>query len=262
MPNNKIAISWMELLLVVSLVFSGLGIWTYVERQVNLHLKAREPKEDDFQREAEVSVLEGKLADAKSEAAALREKLNSERIDLARQKFKIAALTAAQPQLLNAPAGTAGKRLPAELRKEHDKARIEWAAQKQLVDKLNKGLANSQRMIAERAAELAEAQKSSAQKFLRAQERFARTRKWATLRQAGPLLVAAFAVAFGLIYAIARKSPAALKPVAIVAGAVLLLLVLLAYQMFDMMGAAIIGTFILLCLVFFTAAGTRPAPAE
>lgn len=249
--NRKMAISWIELLLIAMLTLSGMGIWAFAEHQVSLYLKDQEPQEDYFQREAEVPILEGKLDIAKSELAAVQTKLNDQKLYLAQQEFKMAALAAAHPELVDPAHKPADDSATVELRKDYDKSRIELEATKNLVDALNKSLANDLNAVAGCSSDLAKARKSSAQKFVVSQDKFVRHRKLNTLLRASLFIAGFLLLAFLLTYILAAKQSSGIKRSVVFGGTTLLLLVLLAYQTFEVMGAAIAGTFILIFLLIF-----------
>lgn len=247
--GRKISVSWIELLLLVLLVFSGMGAWAFTEKEVDSNLKPEEPKEDYFQRQAEVPILEEKLSSARSELAAVQAKLNEQKIDLAQQGFRLAALSAAHPELLDSTPPSATKTAPPEMHQAYDKAKIELEAAKNLVNTLNEELVKSIKTVADLSSDLAAAQKLSAQKFNLAQQRFVTTKRMSTLLRTSIFIAVFMLTALALTYIVTGRQLVGIRLGVVFGAAALLLLVLLAYQAFEMMGAALIGTLIVIVIL-------------
>ena len=77
--GNKWSVSWLEVLFLALLVFSGLGLWFMTEHEVNAYLKSKEPREEDFQRQYNISLLEANVAQVKANMTAWQTKISARR---------------------------------------------------------------------------------------------------------------------------------------------------------------------------------------
>jgi hypothetical protein len=97
--TSKVALTWLEVCLIVLLVAIGLGIWAYVEKQVDDSASATEPREEEFQIREGVRAAESELAAAKDEVTALRTKLMEQWLEKARETATAESLGEAFPQV-------------------------------------------------------------------------------------------------------------------------------------------------------------------
>lgn len=94
---KRVALSWLELILLILLVLGGMGVWKTTEQVAVTDLKDEMPREEDFQhqvfvRQVELSTVQDELTQAEQEA--LQKQLELEQLILRKQE-----LEAAYPQL-------------------------------------------------------------------------------------------------------------------------------------------------------------------
>lgn len=253
---QKISVSWIELLLMVLLVLSGMGVVVFVQQLINDEAQTLEPKEETFQQQEETLLRQAELTGAQNEVKSLQEELVKQRLALEQQAAKVAALTAAYPALPKLPfsaSKTGG--LPADILKAYHESQIELETKRGLVKSLETQLTATLKQVGERAAALMKAQKSAREKFTAAKDEFTTRQQWRGLWWAGlaalALLVAArLSISVGLwFFRHADRLAFTWNPLLVFLGAAATLSILLGYQTFALIGAALPGT--LLVIVIF-----------
>ncbi|MEP7339137.1 MAG: hypothetical protein ABI977_15480 [Acidobacteriota bacterium] len=255
---QKISVSWIELILLVLLVLSGMGVGVFVQQQTKDDGQMREPKEETFQQQEESLLRQAELAGAQNEVKFLQEELVKQRLGLEQQAAKVAALNGAYPVLLKLPITATGiGGLPVETVRAYRESQIELEAKRGLVKSLETQLAASLKQVAARSAALLQAQKSAREKFSLAKEEFTSRQQWQELFRAGLAVLALIAAVWLIISLalwlipprVAGEPPFAWHPGMVFFGAAAVLSILLGYQTFALIGAAIPGA--LLVIVVF-----------
>jgi hypothetical protein len=77
-------ISWLDLILLVLLTATGMGLWLFTDDRVNLYMKYLEPRGDEIQIHYKVQSLQFEVTQERDSISNYRNQLAQKRIDLAR----------------------------------------------------------------------------------------------------------------------------------------------------------------------------------
>jgi hypothetical protein len=255
---GKVAVSRADLILLVVLVVLGMGSWVWVDREVTLLLKDKEPREEQFQGQFRVPAQQANLSLAQSELKATQDQLVQARADYARQSATVDALVAMYPQLAGvaAPADVP-RSVPAEggpAYQPYLDARLKQEVAKRLIDALPLRLTVLQRDVDRADNELEEAQRSARQRYFQAQASYLLQKPlWMSFAAFVILLVVA-----SLMFVIQRMARPKRRPPRfplqaplVLSGAIGSLAVLFGYQTFEIAGAALAGLLVLLIVLAY-----------
>ena len=239
----KIAISWIELILLCLLVLGGMAASVLVEKDVGDRLKPQEPSLSSFQQTENVVSLQAELTNAQAELKVLQEKLAESRFGLRRLSARIETLVASFPRLN----GLAYDAPP--------QVRMEAGVSDRLTKVLLTDMGDVVRNVADKTAALALAQRKATQRFDDARDDFLQQKRWQVLRRSaattGLLLLATLALvrfAAGLGGKLSGPSVMTWHSATTFAIAAALLTILLGYQTFELAGAAAAGVVVLILL--------------
>ena len=103
MTDKKIAVKWIEALLLILILLAGLGLGTFATFFINAEREIRRPREEEFIRTAQLPNCQTDAATAQAELTSLRAKILDQQVDLAKLSAKLESLRSTYPAL-NAPA--------------------------------------------------------------------------------------------------------------------------------------------------------------
>src|SRR4051794_23647435 len=117
--GTKLAVSWIELLLVILLTTLGMSFWVIAERLIRGSFASSEREAEDFAERHGVPAGQRRLSFAEAEWKASVASLVEQRLDTARQAAKLEALERSYPGLRGTPPTPAASVVPAEEVKEY-----------------------------------------------------------------------------------------------------------------------------------------------
>ena len=235
MPDaKKLAITWIELVLLILTVVAGMGIWIVSKQLVDTWQKKNEPLELNYQKEANVINEQANLTAVQGEVTALQTKLTQERVEQVTKQYLIDRLSEAQKTQTPVPATS-----NAEL----EKAKTDLETSKGLISRLSTELANKQAASATAQIDLETAKRRSAANLAWAQLKFVwKKRAFALLG----FVIAVVLLLVGVMKIAGRFNP---SPAIVVGGATAFLLILVGYELFEFVGAAVIGVVIVILVL-------------
>ena len=241
MPDaKKLAITWIELVLLILTVAAGMGIWIVSKQLVDIWEKPNEPLEISHQKEANVLSEQAKLTAAQSEVSALQTKLSQERVEQVRKQHVVDSLTEAQKNQ-NPPPPTA--------KAELEKANADLETTKAFAARLSAELDN--KLAASTTAQIASetAKRNAASNLAAAQLKFVWRKRVTTLKYFG-IAVAVVLVAVLLLVSLIRglgrfKASRA----TVVGGAAALMAILIGYEILELAGVALVGVVIVIVVL-------------
>jgi hypothetical protein len=206
------------------------------------------------------------LSLAQAKLSATQEKLIEQQLKLTEQEAAAEAMSATYPQLLTLTDILAN---PVALSPGTVQTYLDTQLKLAQTQALSQTLAAKQTRLMSRTAELLttlkETQHSAAHKLNQAQKNFVKDKQCQTLKWAGIYIGVFLLITFSLTWLILKVNDEMRKKInlgLVFIGAALILLLLSAYQMFEIIGAALVGLVILLVMLFFMAQYTKPAQPD
>lgn len=263
---KKIAVTWIELLLLAVLVIAGMAASAFISEKVGEELKEnakseqgtknREQKKAEFEQQA-------KLTAAQAELKVVQDKLYEQRLAQNQQSARVTALLALYPALNAATASSNASKVepPEEVRKALLEAQLDEKTKGELVSKLVKTRNELLKTAQIEDGALSALQEEGKEKAEKAKENLSadtkRTVLIETARWVGGGLAAAWLLLFILcsLSGFIRKRDISLAkkllPVFFVATSVLAILV--GHQIYQMLGAAVAGAIPFLAMMIVLA---------
>lgn len=246
-PTSKVAVSWLEIILVATLVISAMGIWAFTDQQVNQSFKSKEPSLEISQQEFGVTDTKRSLTLVQDELTVTRKKLLEQQIEISRLNGKLGALETASPKLLKAKQDK--NSLPSDIVKTYEGAQVE----KQTIRGMIRDLKVRAKTLEERVTRLTkkafDAQESASEKFESAKIDFGWKKRWQVLFQSIKMVMAMMIVSAIILWCLVKRKTLAVNLSLVFLGAIALQAILFGYQSFGVMGAALASTFLLFILL-------------
>jgi membrane-bound ClpP family serine protease len=235
-PVSKVAISWIEIILVATLVIAAMGIWSFTEQQVNQNLKSQEPSLEAFQQAFQLSDLKRRFALNQDRLATTRKKMTEQQIELAQQNSKLWAMKATYPKL--AKKSPESQAVPADIQKTYASLRMEQQSTHELVEKLAaKSLALDNHLT--RATEkIFKAQESASEQFEAKKISYEWKKRSLTIQRASVVVLGAMTT---LTIVLLLFRPENLKVILVIGITLVLQIILFGYQAFGIIGSASIA---------------------
>jgi hypothetical protein len=243
--STKISVTWAELLLVILLAVSGMGVWFAAEWLVKKAFEPPEPQEEDFQNRHHVPDCQRRVAMAEDEWKATHAFLVVQLLEVERQSARIEAFEREYREIQKSSPTSSS--VPEETVKAYRDAHAQKEAAALLERRLQRRLEELRPRLAKCAIDLSEARRSATEDWKKAAARRARGRLSVTalLAAAGAfLLLLATRVVLG--GRTGQRLGLRLSPVLGVA--TILLVILYTYQALDVPSAAL-GSLLLLVAV-------------
>jgi hypothetical protein len=228
-----------------------MGIWGFTEQQVNIRLKYLEPQESYYQKQANVIALQAEVSAIQTELTAIQSKLTEQKLELLRQSFKVEAMTAAQQKPLKTPGPPPKKPTLSEAVAALDAAKIELETTRNYAGALTTEAAQKLNAFSDRSFALEEAKRKASNEYERAQQSFLWSKRLRTLLCAGIAIIGLLLIVLIIISVINRFRSLKVNLSIVIGWAALILAVLIGYQTFSLIGAAVIGTFMAVAMLLF-----------
>ena len=245
--NDKIAISGAEIVLLLLLVIVGIGTWVWVDRVV--HLFFHEPNEARLQGKYHVFERQDELLRIQNESHAIEAQLISARIEQVVQNNSMTTISEVYPETKKYAEGSSAPSSLADAIKAYRDARMKEQIARQLIITLDDKLKPFEPQIEAARIRLEDAKESASDRlrwYQTADAFWKRSTVLAITLLVGWLL---FGLVRRLVPANAREIMWATQsrlPLLMVTGA---LFIMLAYQAFEVAGAALAAIVLLLVLL-------------
>jgi len=254
-PLPKLSLTWADVLLVTVVLLLGLGAWIAGERWVAPLFEQAAPVQERFEGKHQVAARRAELAAAERTLAVLEERLREQRLEDMRQRAVITAWEALYPQLRGARAASA----PTEARSGYVSAKMAGSATQGFLQALEHDVARQDSTVSRARRQVGVAGRAAADELAEARRRHAMQRRWLDLGAGAVLAVVALLALWAAAPWLARRLEVPVQRGLSfrVGGALLLMLV--AYHLFQRAGAVAAG--MLLGLILLVAA-VRRGPAR
>ncbi len=164
---SRLAISWLELLLIGLISSAGIGSLAVAERRISVEMAPEQPSDEAVQLRYDVAGKKAAVAALEREAAATHAQLVERRLDASRRDADVATLTRLYPALV-APRAPDAPPVPEDVAKAFREARLAAGSSADVAVASSQRLAKLEMMIAERSAALSMAQRDASVESLRA----------------------------------------------------------------------------------------------
>jgi hypothetical protein len=232
---SKVAISWIEIILVASLVIAAMGIWSFTEQQVNQKLKSQEPSLEAFQQAFQLPDLKRRFALNQDKLVITRKKLAEQQIELAQQNSKLWAMKTAYPGLAKKP--QALQAVPADIRKAHASLRTERNSTRELVEKLEAKSLTLDNHLTRATEKIFKAQESASEQFEAKKISYEWKKRSLTIQQSSVVVLGSMAT---LTIMLLLFKPENLKVILVIGVTLVLQIILFGYQALGIIGSAFI----------------------
>ncbi len=177
----KIAVSWIELVLVILLTIIGMSFWVIAEPRVRTWLAGSEPQVEEFAEKHGVPGVQRRLSLAEAEWKADIALLVEQHVDTLRQGAKLLALERSYPGLRGILATPPTNEVPAEAVKEYREAQRQLRTATVLAERLEASLREVGNRLDQSATAMRLARRSAARDWRDAKTRGERIRQGWTL---------------------------------------------------------------------------------
>jgi hypothetical protein len=255
--SKKIAITWIELALLILTVIAGMGIWIYVKQKVDLWQKANEPLEATYQKQDDVPGKQAKHSFAQSELTTLQSKLIQEQIDELRKRYLVENLTNApktETPGTASPPPASSPTISAEL----EKAKTDLELTKRVTETLSSQQDEKVKAAAQAYVDLEAAKLRASANFAQAQVDFLRHKRLVALRYAAIAIIALLLLVWILVSVIGIAGRFETRRTVVVGSAAALLFILIGYEAFELGGAALIGILVVITILALLPATKNP----
>jgi hypothetical protein len=243
-PRSKIAVSWLEIILVILLITCGMGIWSFIDQEINQSLKGKEPALEKFQQDLRLPQLQRELNLAQEELTIIRKKLLEHRIEQDRQSAKLKFIEKTHPQVLQGDSNIAQS---SEITRTYKSVQTDWAVADGTIDALETQHETLKAWVDTQTRVVFDNQEAASGDFDTAKLHFDKEKQWLILKRSILYTVITLLILFLLILGVAKKLNVSILRPFLASGA--LLSVLFAYQAFNAMGAALISSIILIIIL-------------
>jgi hypothetical protein len=238
--GGKISVSWMEAALLVILVMCGLGLGASAEWLTAWWRQADEPKEEAYAANARVSFSQAEAALAQSELNAIQSKWNEQRLESAKHAAALDYLKQTYPAFETTPEGAAAPPgVPPEAAVAFAQAQLGRDTSDKFLKRLEQMRATAMEASAAKASTLSRAEHAAKRDFNGAVEAFARVGRWITLGVSVFAALLLMPAAGWLISVVSLKKDLQVNARFVAGSALVVTLVLLAYQTFQVAGAVL-----------------------
>jgi hypothetical protein len=232
-PVSKVAISWLEIILVAILVIAAMGIWSFTEQQVNQKLKSQEPSLESFQQAFQLPDLKRRFTLNQDKLVTIKKKLAEQQIELAQQNSKLWAMKAAYPELAEKPSEL--QAVPTDIQKAYASLRTERNSTRKLVEKLETKSLTLDSHLTRATEKIFKAQESASEQFETKKIRHEWKKQLLTTQQASVVVLGSMLI---LAIFLLLFKPENLKVIPVIGVTLALQIILFGYQAFGMIGSA------------------------
>ena len=259
--SKKLAITWIELALLILTVIAGMGIWVFVKQKVDVWQKANEPLEATYQKQHDVLDKQAKQSFAQSELTTLQSKLIQERIDELRKGYLLENLTNAPkntPQTATPATASASPAPTPTTNAELEKAKTDVEVTKRVIETLSSQQDEKIKAVGQAYIDLEAAKLRASANFTQAQIKFLRDKRLVALSYAGIAIFALLVLVWLLVSVIGFAGRFETRRTVVVGSAAALLFILIGYEVFELAGAALIGILVVITILALLPATKNP----
>lgn len=255
--GSKIAVSWIELVLVILLTTLGMSFWDIAERRARAWLAGSEPQGEDFAQQYGVPASQRRSSLAEAEWKAEVALLVEQRLDTLRQAAKLKALESSYPGLRGMPSAPPASAVPPEEAKEYRDSQRQLRTATTLAERLTVSLREIEARLNQNAMAVRLARSHAARDWREARAHEERARQgWTLLLAGGGSCLALFLTFLALSGSTARRL--GIQRGLILGGTGALLSILYGYQIFQGLSLAA-ASFLLLVGLWLI---MRSSPAD
>jgi len=239
MTNKKIAVKWIEALLLILILLAGLGLGTFATLFINAEREIRRPREEEFIRTAQLPNCQTDAATAQAELTSLRAKILDQKVDLAKLSAKLESLRSTYPAL-DAPEGAPpALNLKPEIKTAFTQTQFDIESTKKVLSDLTNRLPEMTANATEKALSLNKAQEAVHKSFDRAQKDFQLTTNLLIL--GASLAVSVIVLIVGLLLAgfLNWKEDFGIRKIFVFVCGLAMLFALSSYQAFQVAGVTL-----------------------
>jgi hypothetical protein len=184
--GHKIAVSWIELVLMILLTIVGMSFWVIAEPRVRTWMAGSEPQVEEFAEKRGVPGAQRRSSLAEAEWKADIALLVEQRLEILRQGAKLLALERSYPRLHGVLATPPTNAVPAEAVKEYRDAQRQLRTATELAERLEASLGEVGNRLDQSATAMRLTRRSAARDWRDAKTRGERLRQgWTFLWAAG-----------------------------------------------------------------------------
>jgi len=246
-PRRR-AISGAEVILLILVVIVGMGMWIWVEREFNEFFYSWEPNKEAILKNAGAEKAQAELTQLQTDAAEIQKQLSDAKLDELKQQTTVTVLEQRHPGLRQIR-GTAVAPDPEQV-KQYDAATTQLLIARSLARALNDQSVQLSQQVSTNSDRLVVLKANADSEFHRKNARYIIIKPLVTL---GITLLTAFLVLLfvkTLMRFIPKKSRAEKREFSPMMLVVAVLLILFAYQAFQLAGAAIIAILFMSYILF------------
>jgi hypothetical protein len=239
MTDKKISITWIEVLLLITILLAGLGLGAFATSLIEGEREIRRPREEAFIGSAELLARQSEASTAQAELTAVHAKTVEQRIELVKLSAKLDSLKSGHPAL-NAPQGPASNAsLTPDVKTELTKTEADIQLAIKILNDLNARLSAVTATSVEKSRALIEAQEAAHRDFARAEKRFQLRTRGLTFLASMALSVVVLAMAGVLVLVLNAKEKFGIRLKFVLISGFAILLALTSYQAFQVAGATL-----------------------
>lgn len=244
--SKKVAITWIELVLLVLTVIAGMGIWVVIKQRVELSEKADEPVEVNYQNQAQVLLRQTRYSFIQNELTTAQTKLAQEQIDERRKEYLLETLINAEKNPTSSPTRPATAPTP---NTDIEKTKTDLVTTKRLIGYLTSEVKNKEQDSINAYIDLETAKRLASANFAESQFRFQWGKRFDTLYYGSIVIGGLLFLVWLIISIVGRLGRFTASRVSVVGGATTLLAILIGYETFELAGAALVGVLVVIVIL-------------
>ena len=240
--RNRLAISGAEIILLIFLVMVGMGLWVWMERAFTAFVS--EPTEQQFLNTPSINDKQEELARLEAVRKDAANQLLGAEVDQLKQRATMKSLESLHPGIeKNATA------ISAETVKNYEDARAQGLAATELINLLNARIVKSKADAEQVTKELDPQKQLATNEFQRAQRKYLLTKSAAFFVLPFLIIFLSLLIVRGFLSLVARGQVWTTQGSILSVVVVCALLILFAYQAFQLVGAVFVGTILFFFLL-------------
>jgi hypothetical protein len=240
--RNRLAVSGAEIILLIFLVMVGMGLWVWMERAFTAFVS--EPTEQQFLNTPSINDKQEELARLEAVRKDAANQLLGAEVDQLKQRATMKSLESLHPGIeKNATA------ISAETVKNYEDARAQGLAATELINLLSARIVKSKADAEQVTKELDPQKQLATNEFQRAQRKYLLTKSAAFFVLPFLIIFLSLLIVRGFLSLVARGQVWTTQGSILSVVVVCALLILFAYQAFQLMGAVFVGTILFFFLL-------------
>jgi lipopolysaccharide export LptBFGC system permease protein LptF len=238
MADKKIAIKWIEALLLIVILLVGLGLGTLAASFIESERELRRPREEAYIRNADLLRRQAEATASQAELNTLHSKLTEQEIERAKQSAKLDSFKAIYPAL-NTPEADDDESLKPEVKTAFAQLQLDFDSSGRVLADLKNRLTSVKADAQNKATQLNETQEAMRKDFEQAQTNYRRLTHLITFVVSLVLSIIVIAIAGLIVRYFNQREQFGIRTNVLLLSGFAILLVLTSYQALQVAGATL-----------------------